>query len=100
MSVRLESKVSENFDWKVLSRLFEKVGWGLRCLKKLERAFSRSSNVRIAFLDDGLVGCARSIDDGEWYSLLVDVIVDPDHQMSEVGRAVIPPSIMGGLPNF
>lgn len=83
------SDIPSDFDWNELSQLFEKVGWGKREPDRLENAFKVSGNLCLAFQDMKLVGCGRSINDGEWYSIIVDVIVDPDLQGIGIGTSIM-----------
>ena len=41
------------------------------------------------YLNDKLIGCGRSIDDQAFYSLIVDIIVHPDHQNQGIGSIIL-----------
>ena len=88
-SIEIKSTFSNDIDCLSLSNLFYSVGWGRRCPEKLARAFSQSNSCCFVYLNDKLIGCGRSIDDQEFYSLLVDIIVHPDHQNQGIGSIIL-----------
>jgi N-acetylglutamate synthase-like GNAT family acetyltransferase len=79
----------ENLSWENLSALFQSVGWGPRTASELLAAFSRSSHVILAYDQNQLVGCGRTVDDGKYYCLIVDVIVAPTHQRRGIGTHIV-----------
>lgn len=84
--------VKSNLDevvWEEVSALFEAVGWGKRGPKELESAFGKSSYVRTAYIGDKLIGCGRTVDDGRYYAMIVDLIVDPEYQGKGVGTRLL-----------
>lgn len=72
-----------------MSKLFEKGSWGKRDSQRLKKAFKSSGNVCFAFSNSKLIGCGRSVNDEEWYSLIVDVIVDPEFQRKGIGSLIM-----------
>lgn len=83
------NEIPVDFDWVELSLLFEKVGWGKRQPERVEKAFKASGHCCFVFHNTQLLGCGRSINDGEWYSLIVDVIVDPRFQGRGIGSQIM-----------
>ena len=75
--------------WTRVSELFEAVGWGLRPPELIAQAFEQSTFVRAAFVGDKLIGFGRTVDDGQYYGLIVDLVVDPDHQGHGVGSRLL-----------
>lgn len=55
----------------------------------LQRMFERSQLVVSAWLGDRLVGLARVLTDGEQFSLLADLAVEPDLQGFGIGRRLM-----------
>lgn len=84
-----KSYSTENIDWAAVAALFAQVGWGERDPIEIEAAFQRSSHV--IFIHDGenLVAFGRTMDDGRYYGMLVDVVVKPDRQGAGLGRAIV-----------
>ena len=83
------STITEEFDWAELSSLFASVGWGRRCPERLSSAFHRSHHCCFIYANKTLIGCGRSVDDQEFYSLLVDIIVHPDYQHQGIGSKIL-----------
>lgn len=57
--------------------------------KMVNDAFSASFAVATAWKDDRLIACGRVISDGQMYSGIFDVVVDPEFQKQGVGRAIM-----------
>ncbi len=57
--------------------------------KKLWAMFERSSLVLTAWRGRHLVGIARVLSDGELYSILVDLAVEPDMQGHGIGKLLV-----------
>jgi aralkylamine N-acetyltransferase len=68
--------------------LFRAVGWGERDPNDLRAAFARSTFKAFAFEGAEVVGFGRTIDDGQFYATVVDVVVSPAHQGKGIGRAI------------
>lgn len=79
----------EDVDWERVSELFERVGWGKRNAEDIQAAFRSSSYVRCAYDDRTLVGVGRTVDDGKYYALIVDLVVDPHYQGRGIGRNIL-----------
>ena len=80
---------TENIDWKSAAKLFEAVGWGYRKPEELAEAFRKSSHVRFAFKDEKLVGFGRTVDDGKYYALIVDLVISPKFQGKGIGSKIL-----------
>ena len=80
---------TQSIDWKVVAFLFEQVGWTGRRPGEIRSAFERSSHVIFIYDADELVAFGRTVDDGQYYALLVDVVVKPGHQQLGLGREVV-----------
>ncbi len=55
----------------------------------IERTFAHSSLVLSAWLGERLVGLARVLTDGEQFSFLCDLAVEPDVQGAGIGKKLI-----------
>jgi len=85
-------KVQNSLDgvsWGRISELFHVVGWGSRNLAEVESAFRGSSHVRIIWDGDNIVAFGRTVDDGQFYALIVDLVVDPDYQGQGIGKKIL-----------
>ncbi len=75
--------------WERVSELFEAVGWGRRSPGDLKQAFEKSTYVRIAYHRERIVGVGRTVDDGRYYGMIVDLVVDPDYQRKGIGSTIL-----------
>jgi hypothetical protein len=80
---------SAGVNWDDVASLFEQVGWGRRDPAQIGAAFARSSHVIFIYENDELLAFGRTMDDGCYYALLVDVVVKPGRQHSGLGREVV-----------
>ena len=80
---------TNNINWADVSALFREVGWGEREPEQIRWAFAKSSHV--IFIYDGamLVGFGRTMDDGCYYALLVDVVIKPLYQQQGLGTLIV-----------
>lgn len=90
----LEQKLNSVFgtqavDWQDVASIFELVGWGSRQPNDIRSAFEKSSYVIFIYDGDELAAYGRTMDDGRYYALLVDVVVGPSHQQLGLGREVV-----------
>lgn len=76
-------------DWSAVASLFVQVGWSARPPAELRAAFEKSSHVIFIYDGDELAALGRTIDDGRYYALLVDVMVKPEYQQRGLGRDVV-----------
>lgn len=79
----------EHVDWSAVAALFAEVNWGTRDPGQIRAAFAKSSHVIFIYDDDQLVAFGRTMDDGCYYAMLVDVVVKPSRQGRGLGRAVV-----------
>jgi predicted GNAT family acetyltransferase len=79
----------EEINWNRLTELFEKVQWGHRPPEIIRSAFEKSSQTVFIYENEKLIAFGRTVDDGKFYALLVDVIVDPAHQRKGIGTIII-----------
>jgi ribosomal protein S18 acetylase RimI-like enzyme len=88
----MEIKLNPNLDevnWNRLTELFEKVNWGRRPPEIIRRTFEKSSQTVFIYDKDKLIAFGRTVDDGKFYALLVDIIVDPEYQRKGIGTIII-----------
>lgn len=79
----------ETIDWKEVSEIFQQVNWGIRLPKAIENAFKKSSITCFIKEEDTIVGFGRTVDDGKYYALLVDVVVRPEYQSKSIGTQIV-----------
>lgn len=72
-------------DWNDVAALFTNVGWTRRDPFQLAAAFATSSHVIFIHEGERLVALGRTLDDGRYYAMLVDVAVAPSHQGAGLG---------------
>ncbi len=88
LSIRYESGIT-GVCWHRVAALIQAVGWPSRPADALREAFGRSSYVRIAYHQDRIVGFGRSVDDGMYYGMVVDLVVDPEYQRKGIGSELL-----------
>lgn len=88
MKIRYVSKLDE-VDWQQVSRLIGMVGWGTRSPEELEQAFQNSSFIRLAYVDNQLIGMGRTVDDGMYYGWIVDLAILPEYQGNGIGSFIL-----------
>jgi GNAT superfamily N-acetyltransferase len=80
---------TKDVDWHAVSRMFAEVGWGDRDPGHIRTAFEKSSHVVFVYEHGELVGFGRTMDDGRYYAMLVDVVVKPSAQGRGIGREIV-----------
>ncbi|MGZ7100232.1 MAG: GNAT family N-acetyltransferase [Candidatus Angelobacter sp.] len=80
---------TQNVDWPEVAALFVEVNWGQRDPQQIRAAFDKSSHVIFIYDQDQLVAFGRTMDDGCYYAMLVDVVVKPSCQGKGIGRTVV-----------
>jgi GNAT superfamily N-acetyltransferase len=78
-----------SIDWDYVCVLFEKVNWRTRLPEEIKKAFHQSTWTLFVFQDDQLVAFGRTIDDGRYYAMLGDIVVDPDFQGRGLGKKLV-----------
>ncbi|WP_391115943.1 GNAT family N-acetyltransferase [Psychrobacillus sp. L3] len=94
MSTNIASQVTivnslDNLDWDELEQLYVDGEWDSFPKYKLQKAFSASYLVSLAYLDGKLIGCGRVVTDGVFYGSIYDVIVHPDFQGMRIGNKIM-----------
>lgn len=79
----------EHVNWPDVAALFAQVGWGQRDPAEIQGAFARSSHVMFVYDAGELIGFGRTMDDGRYYGMIVDVVVKPGRQQGGLGREVV-----------
>ena len=88
MEIRYSSNI-ENIAWEEIVNLFNAVGWAPRVPSETEKAFRKSTHVRIAYSGNKIVGFGRTVDDGKYYALIADLVVDPKYQGGGIGTRIL-----------
>jgi aralkylamine N-acetyltransferase len=88
MDIKYKNTI-DGIDWYSASKLFKAVEWGEREPDELKVAFGTSSHVRFAFDGEEIVGFGRTVDDGKYYALIVDLVVSPNYQGKGIGSKLL-----------
>jgi len=80
---------TDKIDWSEVTKIFQLVGWGERPPNELKYAFSSSSYVRFAYDGEKLIGFGRTVDDGKYYAMIVDLIIMPEYQGKGIGSRIL-----------
>jgi hypothetical protein len=80
---------TKHVDWSAVAALFAQVGWGQREPELIRCAFEKSSHVMFVHDGDELIAFGRTMDDGCYYAMLVDVVVKPGRQMAGLGTEIV-----------
>ncbi len=76
-------------NWKDISELFQLVNWGIRQPEDIKNVFKKSSISCFIKDKSRVVGFGRTVDDGKYYALLVDVVVHPEYQTKGIGTQIV-----------
>lgn len=79
----------ENVCWESVSNIIELVGWGERSPTDVRFSFETGSYVMFAYHHNKMVGFGRTVDDGKYHGLVVDLIVHPDYQGNGIGSYIL-----------
>ena len=96
--VQLNPNLNE-INWHRIAELFHLVGWGERDPEEIEQAFRKSSVTCFVYDGDTIIGMGRTVDDGKYYALLVDVVVHPDYQSKGIGKEIVE-TLRKNLPGY
>jgi GNAT superfamily N-acetyltransferase len=80
---------TQNVDWHAVAALFVEVGWEKRQPEQIRAAFEKSSYAIFIYEAGDLVAVGRTMDDGCYYAMLVDVAVKPSRQGRALGSEVV-----------
>ncbi len=77
-------------DWKKIDDILAKVGWSERKPEDIRSSFEKSSYSVFLYDDAGeVIGFGRTVDDGKYYAMLADIVVDPDYQGEGMGSFIV-----------
>ncbi|HEX9173036.1 MAG TPA: GNAT family N-acetyltransferase [Telluria sp.] len=79
----------DRVEWPAVAAMFAEVGWGQRDPDQVRAAFAKSSHVMFIYEAGVLVAFGRTMDDGCYYGMLVDVVVKPGRQHAGLGREIV-----------
>lgn len=57
--------------------------------EQVNHAFAASFAVVTAWMDSQIIACGRMLSDGQMYSAIFDVVVDPEFQKKGIGQGVL-----------
>ncbi len=81
--------ILDSVNWIRISELFELVNWGIREPKEIEKSFRASSVTCFVKDESEIIGFGRTVDDGRYYALLVDIVIHPNHQSKGIGKSIV-----------
>ena len=76
-------------DWTRVCELFSKVEWRTRSEDEISKAFRQSSWTIFIYQGDQIIAFGRTVDDGRYYAMLADIVVDPDYQGNGLGKYLV-----------
>ena len=76
-------------DWERVCELFTKVEWRTRTVAEISEAFKKSSWTIFVYDQDLIIAFGRTVDDGRYYALLADIVVDPAYQGNGLGKYLV-----------
>jgi predicted N-acetyltransferase YhbS len=76
-------------DWASLAGVFERAPLGLRDPNVLEMLFRNSQAQCFAYVNSQLIGAGRAISDRVSWTVIFDVVVEPEYQGRGCGRAIV-----------
>ena len=79
----------DKVEWSDVAAMFAEVGWGRRDPAQIRAAFEKSSHVMFIYEAGELLAFGRTMDDGCYYGMLVDVVVKPGRQHAGLGRDIV-----------
>ncbi len=80
---------TDTVDWKRVSELFRIVNWGIRAPQEIEKSFRSSSFTCFVKEENEIIGFGRTVDDGKYYALLVDIVIHPSYQAKGIGKSIV-----------
>ena len=88
---------TEHINWVALCEICRLAPLGIREPGKLELASQNSHTVCSAYLNEEIIGFGRAISDGQYQSVIYDVVVLPDYQNQGIGKLIME-SLIEKLP--
>jgi len=79
----------DTVDWTRVCELFSKVEWRTRTEEEISMAFRQSSWTVFIYENELLIAFGRTVDDGRYYAMLADIVVDPDYQGNGLGKYLV-----------
>lgn len=83
------SQSIESVDWTCLEELFIRAPLGARSAAALEQVFRNSQIALFAYDGDRLVAAGRALTDKVSWTIIFDVVVDPDCQGKGLGKMMV-----------
>ena len=79
----------DSVNWKSVSEIFRLVNWEKRNPKEIEISFNTSSVTCFVKDNNEIIGFGRTVDDGKYYALLVDIVIHPNYQLKGIGKSIV-----------
>ncbi len=78
-----------NISWEKVCLLITEVGWEKRNPEEIKSAFEQSAYTCFILENGKLIGFGRTLDDSKYYAVIVDVVIDPNHQGKGLGTQIV-----------
>ncbi|MBL4624197.1 MAG: GNAT family N-acetyltransferase [Flavobacteriales bacterium] len=88
----IEFELNPNLDlinWNRISEIFKLVNWGVKEPKDVENSFTTSSITCFMKKENEIIGFGRTVDDGKYYALLVDIVIHPNYRAQGIGKSIV-----------
>ena len=79
----------EAVDWQHLAGVFVRAPLGTRDGAAIEATFRNSQACCFAYADSQLIGAGRALTDRVSWTVIFDVVVEPEHQGQGHGKAIL-----------
>lgn len=88
MAISISQSI-ESVDWTCLEALFIRASLGARSAASLEQVFRNSQVALFAYDENRLVGAGRALTDRIGWTIIFDVVVDPECQGKGLGKVIV-----------
>lgn len=78
-----------SINWNEMTDIFQLVNWGTREPEEIEKSFKKSSITCFVKKENKIIGFGRTVDDGKYYALLVDIVIKPEYQGKGIGKRIV-----------
>uniref|UniRef100_UPI00402A6B36 GNAT family N-acetyltransferase n=1 Tax=Bacillus sp. DX2.2 TaxID=3073452 RepID=UPI00402A6B36 len=88
MNITISNEIT-NIDWKQMKEIYHSVGWKKHDEEKIEKIFTVSNVIAIAYYQDQIVGFGRAISDGVFNAAIYDVVIHNDFHKQGIGKMIM-----------
>ncbi|MFD3447614.1 GNAT family N-acetyltransferase [Microbacteriaceae bacterium 4G12] len=88
MNITISNEIT-NIDWKQMKEIYHSVGWNKHDEETIEKVFTASNVVAIAYYENRIVGFGRAMSDGVFNASIYDVVIHNDFHKQGIGKMII-----------